>query len=95
MRSGLREGEAKKQLPRTRSGLMKSTVALMILAPLISGCETANFDARGCPQERNYTREEQAAIADQLKLAGPAVKSAMVDYGKLRDKARACRGVKR
>jgi hypothetical protein len=57
-----------------------------------SGCATAVFDPRACPVERSYTRAEQTQLANELAKSGPAVKSAMVDYGKLRDKARACRG---
>lgn len=67
----------------------------MTLALLISGCATATFDPRACPVERTYSAAEQLTLAEELKAAGPAVKSALVDYGKLRDKARACRGVKR
>lgn len=70
-------------------------LALMILMPLISGCATATFDPRACPVEKTYSAAEQTKIADELKTSGPALKSAFVDYGKLRDKARACRGVKR
>jgi hypothetical protein len=61
---------------------------------LTSGCATAVFDPRACPVEKSYTRVQQTAIADQLKKSGPAVRGAFVDYGKLRDKARACRGIK-
>jgi hypothetical protein len=58
---------------------------------LISGCETAVFDARACPKEKPYSRAFQNQLADELPKAGPAIREAMVDYGKLRDKARACR----
>lgn len=67
-------------------------LALTMLALSISGCATAVFDERACPRERAYTREQQAKIADELEKAGPAIQGAMVDYLKLRDKARACRG---
>lgn len=67
----------------------------MALTLLISGCGTATFDPRACPVERTYSQAEQLKLADELKAAGPTVKSAFVDYGKLRDKARACRGVNR
>jgi hypothetical protein len=61
---------------------------------LTSGCATAVFDKRACPKEKEYTREQQTRIADALVRADPVLKSAMVDYGKLRDKARACRGAR-
>lgn len=67
-------------------------LALMILGLLTGGCVTATFDERACPRERTYTRAEQTKIADELVKAGPAIKGAFVDYGKLRDKTRACRG---
>lgn len=54
----------------------------------------AVFDERACPRERQYTRAQQAAIADDLARAGAALQGAIVDYQKLRDKARACRGAK-
>ena len=65
---------------------------LTILLLLLSGCATGVFDPRACPQERKYTQVELNRLADEVDRAGPATKSAMVDYGKLRDKARACRG---
>ena len=74
--------------------MQRSILVLIPLTMLISGCVTAVFDPRACPVERPYTRAQQVTLADELKKAGPAVKSAFVDYGKLRDKARACRGVK-
>ena len=69
-------------------------LALIALTLLTSGCVTAVFDARACQTERKYTRAQQVAIADELKKSGPAIKSAIIDYGKLRDKAKACRGIK-
>jgi hypothetical protein len=74
--------------------MQKSMLALMTLALLTSGCATAVFDKRACPVERSYSRQQQIAIADELKSAGPAIKGAMTDYLKLRDKVRACRGQK-
>lgn len=59
---------------------------------VISSCSTAVFDARACPVERKYTKAEQTALADALPKSPHIVKVAIVDYGKLRDKARACRG---
>jgi hypothetical protein len=64
----------------------------MMIALLMSGCAAAVFDERACPREKQYTKAQQTALADDLAKAGPALKGAMVDYLKLRDKARACRG---
>lgn len=83
---------AKPRLPNGRPITARSTIALMILLPLIGGCATAPFDKRACPVESTYTKAEQVALADALRSAAPVIRSAFVDYGKLRDKARACRG---
>lgn len=66
----------------------------ILLTPLLTGCASTTFDARACPTERQYTKEEQARLADEYAKAGPALQGAMIDYGKLRDKSRACRSVK-
>lgn len=68
----------------------------MLALLVLSGCVTDNavFDPRGCPREKTYTAEQQTQIANDLKKTPRSVKSAMIDYGKLRDKARACRGEK-
>lgn len=68
-------------------------IVLMTLSLLTSGCATtAVFDARACPVEKKYTKAQQTKIANEMKAAGPAIQGAIIDYGKLRDKARACRG---
>lgn len=74
---------------------MKTTLAVVLLATTLVGCSApAVFDPRACPREQAYTKEEQQRILAELPAAGPTVRSAMTDYGKLRDKARACRGVR-
>ena len=72
--------------------------ALALLAMSTSGCATAVSSA--CPQEVAYSRQQQEAAADELdqfrKLNGDVGIIAchyMPDYGRLRDQARACRGV--
>jgi hypothetical protein len=50
------------------------------------------FDERACPQEKKYTKAELNSLADAVEKAPAVIKGAMSDYGKLRDKARACRG---
>ena len=67
---------------------------MILLATLLSGCATAHFDARACPTIRGYTKAQMTALADELVKAGPALQSMAVDYLKLRDKVRACRGAK-
>jgi hypothetical protein len=70
---------------------MKSILVLTILSLFVSGCATATFDERACPQEKKYTKAQQEQLANELEKAGPMINQAFVDYGKLRDKARACR----
>lgn len=60
----------------------------------LSSCAHSVFDERACPNERRYTKAEQQQFLDDMPSAPPSIQSAMVDYGKLRDKARACRGEK-
>lgn len=65
---------------------------ISVCATAVSSCASSVFDARACPNERVYTGAEQRAMLAALPKTPPIVKQAMVDYGKLRDKARACRG---
>lgn len=67
----------------------------MILMTLLSGCAGVIFDPRACPREQEYTKQQQEQAARELPKAGPMVQRFIVDYGKLRDKARACRGAGR
>lgn len=70
-------------------------VFLIVCGVVISSCaSTAVFDPRACPVEKTYTREELRQAADALDRADPILQGFMVDYGRLRDKARACRGVR-
>ncbi len=71
--------------------MQKSTLALILTATLLGGCATATFDKRACPREQQYSKQEQSQLADELDKAGPMTKRAIRDYGKLRDKTRACR----
>lgn len=64
----------------------------MILAPLLTACATTIFDKRACPDERKYTKAEQDQFLKDLAKTPMSIQGAMVDYEKLRDKARACRG---
>lgn len=66
----------------------------ILLLTFLSGCATAVFDARACPTERAYTKAEQDQFLKDMPKTPPSIQGAMVDYGKLRDKARACRGIK-
>jgi hypothetical protein len=60
---------------------------------LVSACLTTSVvDPRACPREEVFTKAEQARLAAEFRKSGPAMRAAIRDYGKLRDKARACRG---
>lgn len=65
--------------------------ALALVALLLSGCSTV-FDPRGCPEEKKYSKAEQKAFLDAIDKAPPIIQGMLVDYGKLRDHSRACRG---
>lgn len=67
-------------------------LALTLIGMSMTACVQANFDSRVCPREASYTKAQQTQLADELKVAGPMTRQAIRDYGKLRDKARACRG---
>lgn len=73
--------------------MTNKTVAVSLLALLLTGCagEVAVFDARACPREKAYSRAELARQADAFPRSPPVIQRAMTDYGKLRDKVRACR----
>jgi hypothetical protein len=66
-------------------------LVLIPLTMLLSGCETAVFDARACPMAKQYSKAELNSMADEIEKAGPALKAMSVDYLKLRDQVRACR----
>lgn len=56
----------------------------------LSGCVTATFDSRACPPVKTYSKEEQNKFLNDLPKAPPSIQGLMVDYGVLRDKAKAC-----
>lgn len=70
---------------------IKSISAPILLLMLLGGCATAIFDKRACPPVKNYTKAQQAEFLKDLGNTPTSIQGAMVDYGKLRDKARACR----
>ena len=72
---------------------------LALLAMSASGCATAVSSA--CPHEVVYSRQQQDQAADELEVLNKALGREgtiegrfMPDYSRLRDQARACRGVK-
>lgn len=66
-----------------------------VLLLALAGCATDTvFDPRACPVEKQYTADEQKQMAADLPQAPPSIQTAIVDYGKLRQKTRACRGAK-
>lgn len=58
----------------------------------LAGCETPVFDARACPREKEYSAQHQKQLLADMRKSPPSIRDAMVDYGRLRDQARACRG---
>lgn len=73
---------------------MKTTLAVM-LGLMLAGCAApAVFDKRACPVERTYTKAEQAQLGRDMQDTPASIQGAMVDYGKLRDKSRACRSAR-
>lgn len=76
----------------TRSQLISGSAAVTFSLMAVTCGDFANFDPRACPRERAYSKQQQAQIADDLKKSPQSVRGAFVDYGKLRDQARACRG---
>jgi hypothetical protein len=67
---------------------------VIVLGAAVSSCASTVFDKRACPVERKYSKAEQDQFLRDLDRTPTSIQGAMVDYGKLRDKARACRGVK-
>jgi hypothetical protein len=74
--------------------IVKLTISLMMCATLLTACATTDFDPRACPREKTYSAAEQKQLAEATEKAATIVQRAMVDYGKLRQKARVCRGAK-
>lgn len=67
---------------------------LLALAPsLLSACGTGSYSG-ACPPLREYTREFQNELADEVVALPPAavrIPEALSDYAVLRDQVRACR----
>jgi hypothetical protein len=60
----------------------------------MAGCaprEVGVFDPRACPPVKEYSKQEQAQAAKALDETPPIIQRWIVDYGKLRDKSRACK----
>ena len=58
----------------------------------ISACATGS-SSTACPPIKEYTREQQVQVADELKLLPPDNQTSefMKDYSQLREQIRACR----
>jgi len=78
----------------SRQNTIRLIIGLILLPVLLTGCATVVFDPRGCPRERDYTQAEDKRLEQESKTWGSMTQIAMVDYLKLRDKAKACRSVK-
>lgn len=68
----------------------------------MTACGTVSFDITtktqglvvdGCPRLKEYTREQQTAVANELELLprDAMTRVFIADYGGLRDQVRACR----
>jgi hypothetical protein len=79
-------------MPRTACS--KLALPLLVIATLsLTACATAPFRSSiVCPPVAAYDRAFQARLADEIQLLPPgaALERAMLDYGRLRDQARAC-----
>lgn len=62
----------------------------------LSACATAPSEEPACPREQEYSKEFLNKLADELDKVAPEspIMIAMIDYGALRNGARACRGEK-
>lgn len=81
-----------------RHGCAKRTLALAILAALLSGCvgATSSVVVR-CATVTPLSPEQQRRAAGELAALPEdgVVRSVLVpDYGRMRDEARACRGTR-
>ncbi len=66
---------------------------LIVLGVAASSCaDRSVFDPRACPDVKPYTKAEQQQFLKDLPKTPPSIQGVVTDYGKLRDKARACRG---
>ena len=74
---------------------MPPRAALAAAMIFLTGCVGVGFDGphNACPPVVEYTRAEQARVADELaKLQeGAVIGEWLADYAVLRDQARACR----
>ena len=71
-----------------RNVLTMCCLSIVTLTPLLTGCDEATFRYL-CPALKKYTPEFQAAVAEELRNAGPKTKQLLSDYGQLRDACRA------
>jgi outer membrane murein-binding lipoprotein Lpp len=73
---------------------MRALMGCLVGAALLAGCasrEVAVVDPRLCPPVKAYSKQEQAQMARDLDQTPPSIQKAFIDYGKMRDQARACR----
>ena len=73
------------------------TVAILIIVAMaLSACQSCPpvSERTVCPAVKEYSKREQAALADELGRLAPGTMLGViaVDYGELRRVLRACRG---
>lgn len=72
---------------------MLKTTALALLATCLSACGTVRSSGPVCPSLPEYSKEVQAAAADELNAMpdGSVIANVfMPDYGRMREGVRAC-----
>lgn len=69
------------------------TRALLATVIFLSACSPSPI-VIGCPPVREWTREQQKQMADELAALPPdsMLRAGYDDYGYMREKARACAG---
>jgi hypothetical protein len=93
-RNAERVDQLKKSLEVKDAQLRATLDAPAIAASLLTACATANSNpACGCPPIRQYDREFQRRLADEIKAApaNAAFPVALQDYTMLRNQIRKCR----
>ena len=82
-------------MPSTARCWTQPRVALAAATIFLTGCAGGSFDTvpSACPPVVDYSRAEQARVADELAAlpGGTLIAEWLADYAVLRDQVRACR----
>jgi hypothetical protein len=76
---------------------MRTPTVLALAATLLSACATTASSPAVCPEVVAYSAADQDKANAELKALPPGaiLGRFIADYGRLRDDARACQGVKK